>query len=252
MFHRKRISFLIGFLILFFIYHFPEFFSAFWIMATFKIGFLVAAFFLAVAQGWQGFNRYGLGLKPRWRIHLITGLLLGFVFFALSFFISVRMEYEKITAFASITAIAQQLPLILLMTAIPSLAEDILTRGYLYTPFGKSMKPLFWVLFSSGIYVLNHIWRLDDGPAVLSYLFIFGMVLAYAVWIVNSLWLAFGIHWGANIAFESIQAFIQTKAVATDATSTWILASVWGALLVLLLITMPAKKDRSIAVSQAN
>lgn len=41
------ISFAVGFLILFFIYHFPEYFSAFWIMATFKIGFLIVAFIVA-------------------------------------------------------------------------------------------------------------------------------------------------------------------------------------------------------------
>ncbi|MBK6634902.1 MAG: CPBP family intramembrane metalloprotease [Chitinophagaceae bacterium] len=109
--------------------------------------------------------------------------------------------------------------MLLLMTAIPSIAEDILTRGYLYGHL-KFMKPLGWILLSAIIYVLNHIWRLNDGLPVLTYLFILGIVLAFAVWLTKSLWLAFGIHWGANIAFESSNSIIHTKALVQHDGST--------------------------------
>ncbi len=252
MFKRKAVSFVTGFLILFFIYHFPEFFSAFWIMAACKIGFLAVAFFIALAQGWKGLGAYGLSLKTKWENNLLMGLLLGLLFFTLSFFLSVQMGYEKITAIQSITTIAKQLPMILVMTAFPSIAEDILTRGYLYAHTGKFMKPFFWILLSSIIYVLNHIWRLNDGPAVLTYLFILGMVLAYAVWIAKSLWLAFGIHWGANIAFESTHSFIQTTSIVANDTSTWILAGTWSLLLVLLAIIGLTKNGTNIHFNQSS
>ena len=128
-----------------------------------------------------------------------------------------------------------QLPVMLIMTAIPSVAEDILTRGYLYGHL-KFMKPSVWILLSSGIYVLNHIWRLNDGAAVITYLFLLGVVLAVAVWTTQSLWLAFGIHWGANIAFEAGNSFIHTRTLVQHDGGTWLLALTWALLLILLLI----------------
>lgn len=231
----SKTSFAIGFLILFFIYHFPEFFSAFWIMASFKIGFLIIAFIVARLQGWNGLNRYGLGFTLRWKSDLGKGLLTGLFFFSLSVFVSIKLGYEGIAEISSFKSVINQLPMILLMTAIPSIAEDILTRGYFYTHL-KIMKPFGWILLSSIIYVLNHIWRLNDGPAVLTYLFILGVVLAFAVWIAKSLWLAFGIHWGANIAFESSNSIIRTTSLVKHDGATWLLAIIWGLLLLLLVI----------------
>jgi len=232
---RSIFSFIAGFLVLFAVYHFPEYFSAFWIMATFKIGFLVVAFILARLQGWKGLGGYGLGLSKPWILDLLKGLLTGLLFFALSVLVSVKCGYEAVTHPLFFRNIIDQLPMILLMTAIPSVAEDILTRGYLYGHL-KFMKPVGWILLSAVIYVLNHIWRLNDGPAVLTYLFILGLVLAMSVWITKSLWLAFGIHWGANIAFESSHSIIHTNPLVQHNGATWLLAASWALLLVLLLI----------------
>jgi len=232
----KRIfSFVIGFLVLFFIYHFPEYFSAFWIMATFKIGFLIVAFILSRLQGWKGLGGYGLGFMEKWISNLSKGLLIGLFFFSLYVFVSIKLGYEEITEISSLKSIINQLPMILLMTAIPSIAEDLLTRGYLYAHL-KHMKPFGWILLSSLVYVLNHIWRLNDGPAVLTYLFILGLVLAFAVWITKSLWLAFGIHWGANIAFESSHSIIHKIDLVQHDGTTWLLAITWGILFLLLVI----------------
>jgi hypothetical protein len=68
---KNFFSFFLGFLILFVVYHFPEYFSAFWIMATFKIGFLIVAFILAMLQGWKSLGGYGLGFGPKWGSDLI-------------------------------------------------------------------------------------------------------------------------------------------------------------------------------------
>ncbi|SIT74156.1 CPBP family intramembrane glutamic endopeptidase [Pontibacter indicus] len=246
--NRHPLTVAAGFFLLFAIYHFPEFFSAFWIMALFKIGFLVAAFFLARAQGWRGLGGYGLGLTSNWLGHLTIGLVLGLAFFVLSFYLSVLLGYESMTANSTIVAFASQLPMLLLMTAVPSVAEDILTRGYLYAHLQKYMKPAYWVLLSAVVYVLNHIWRLGDGPAVLSYLMLLGLVLAYAVLITKSLWLAFGIHWGANIAYESTRALFTTTSTSEDA-GTWILAGCWGVLLLLLILWQSYRKPRELRYS---
>jgi membrane protease YdiL (CAAX protease family) len=242
---KRVFSFVLGFLVLFFIYHFPEYFSAFWIMATFKIGFLIAAFILSRLQGWKGLVGYGLGFMPKWISNLSKGLLIGLSFFSLSVFVSIKLGYEEITEISSLKSIFNQLPMILLITAIPSIAEDILTRGYLYAHL-KFMKPIAWILLSSVIYVFNHIWRLNDGPAVLTYLFILGIILAFAVWITKSLWLAFGIHWGANIAFESSHSIIQKRELVQHDGTTWVLALTWCLLLILLVVFNFNKMSRGV------
>lgn len=241
--NKKWISFLGGFILLFIVYHFPEFFSAFWIMAVFKIGFLLVAFLLGRLQGWKGLQGYGLGLRMGWWQQLLKGLLLGLVFFGLSVFLAVRSGYETYQGIAPISVIIRQLPLILLMTAFPSVAEDILTRGYLYGHLFTKMKPWYWVLLSAGIYVLNHIWRLTDDVSVLVYLFLLGVLLAYTVWKTGSLWLAFGIHWGANIAFESTHSLVKTESVVTHQGSTWLLAGSWLLLFLILVILAPKKSQ---------
>lgn len=237
---KPVISFLTGLSLLFFIYHFPEFFSAFWIMAVFKIGFLAIAFFLARAQGWKGLNGYGLGFTGKWVFHLIWGIITGLLFFTLSVYLSVQLGYEQLLAIEPASVILKQLPFILLITIFPSVAEDILTRGYLYAHL-RFMKPYIWIALSSIFFVLNHIWRLNNGAAVLTYLFILGLVLAIAVWDTKYLWLAFGIHWGSNIAFETTNAFVHTKKIVTHDGSTWALAASWTILLV-LYISLRLKK----------
>ncbi|MCW5917872.1 MAG: CPBP family intramembrane metalloprotease, partial [Ferruginibacter sp.] len=125
------------------------------------------------------------------------------------------------------------LPLTLLMTFFPSIAEDILTRGYLLGHI-KIIRPIFWVLLSATLYVLNHIWRLTDGLPVLSYLFLLGLVLGVCVIARKSLWLAFGIHWGSNIAFTLSGKGIDLKTTGDPMGPTWALAISWGLLLLVL------------------
>lgn len=233
---REFLSFILGFILLFSIYHFPEFFSAFWIMAVFKTGFLIVAFALAFVQGWKGLGAYGLGIKDKWLPNLLKGLFIGVMGFSLSLWISSLLGFENIFFQQSFQSIVTQLPMLLLMTAIPSVAEDLLTRGYLYGHLGNKMGKNPWILLSALIFVLNHIWRLNDGYAVIAYLFLLGLLLAYTVWLTKSLWMAFGIHWGANIMFESSSSFFKIESLVNHTGDTWVLAAVWGVFFLLVLL----------------
>lgn len=227
----KWLSFFGGLVLLFIVYHFPEIFSALWIAALFKIGFLILAFFIARWQGWRGLGAYGLALHKGWIRNLIIGLLMGTCFFLFSEWLSVMAGFEEIISVKSLSAIIKVLPLTLLMTFFPSIAEDILTRGYLYAHLQKILKPAAFILLSSLFYVLNHIWRLTEGAHVLCYLFILGIVLAWALIYTKSLWLTLGIHWGSNIAFEMINA-ATTANTFNKTYSTWILAGCFALMLV--------------------
>lgn len=228
-------SFLAGFIVLFFVYHFPELFQLFWITAVFKIGFLVVATVLCRLQGWKGLAGYGLSFTNNWYVVLLTGLLIGFGAFALSIAASIGFQFEQIVSIQTIPFFLNSLPLTLLMTFFPSIAEDILTRGYFYGHL-KFLNPIVWVLLSATIYVLNHIWRLDDGLPVLSYLFLLGLVLGVSVIGKRSLWLALGIHWGANIAFELSNSGLKLSIIGNPKGSTWSLAAVWGLVLAILIL----------------
>jgi hypothetical protein len=91
-------------------------------------------------------------------------------------------------------------------------------------------------LIVAAFYVLNHIWRLTEGVPVLSYLFILGIALAWALSFTRSLWLTLGIHWGANIAFEMINAATTTQTVNKSIT-VWILAACYALMLAVMIFT---------------
>jgi hypothetical protein len=239
---KKPFSVLLGFMLLFFVYHFPEFYNDFMLTATFKIGFLLIAWLVARIQHLKGLEGYGLKLSGKSVMNTLSGCCIGVLFFGLAVYISVWMGFENIEKVEGITVIGKNLPMLLLMTAVPSLAEDILTRGYLFGHL-QSLKPVYWVLLSALVYVGNHIWRLNEGLDVLCYLFFFGIVLALAVQITQSLWLAFGIHWGANIAFESTHSFIQLHSVLKVNVSNWLLAAVWTFLSIVLFLVLRRKQQ---------
>ena len=228
-------SFFAGLLILFIIYHFPEFFSALWIAAVFKIGFLLVAYVIARRQGWKGLGGFGLMLHHGWIKNLLLGLATGIIFFLFSEWLSIRRGYEQLLSVKTSIAIIKLLPLTLLMTFFPSIAEDILTRGYLYGHLQKVLRPAVLVLLSAVFYVLNHIWRLGQGAPVLSYLFILGIALTLALIFTNSLWLTLGIHWGSNIAFEMVNASTTTNTL-NQTMSIWMLAASFA--IMVLFITL--------------
>lgn len=233
---QSPISVILGFAILFAVYHFPEFFNAFWIAAVFKIGFLFVAYIIARAQGLRDLGGYGLNFHEGWSGNLMKGLLFGLAFYILFIAFCIMLGYERIAAPVNPTELIKKLPLILLMTLFPSVAEDILTRGYLFAFLKRKVGSRGFALISASVYVLNHIWRYTDGPAVLCYLFILGLALAYAVWHTRSLWLAFGIHWATNIVYESSVPFLKTGTLS-ESSSNWLLAGIYFLLLCFLLLT---------------
>ncbi|RYZ11174.1 MAG: CPBP family intramembrane metalloprotease [Alphaproteobacteria bacterium] len=103
--------------------------------------------------------------------------------------------------------------LALISTFIPSIAEDILTRGLWWraTPW---MTGAAFILITSVIYVLNHIFRLAEGPAEWIRLFCFGIAYAAAMARFRTLWAAVGLHWGWNLANTLLDQFTQPRSDA--------------------------------------
>ncbi|MBC5993056.1 CPBP family intramembrane glutamic endopeptidase [Pontibacter cellulosilyticus] len=233
--HSSTTSIIAGFAALFAVYHSHEFFQSMAVSAVAMLSFVVVSYAVARAQKLEGLQSWGLGLQQQWWAKLLTGMVLGSCFVGLSTGVSIYLGYERITETPGAEVFFDKIWWIMFMTFWPSLAEDILTRGYLFKHLSKRMPANAWVLFSAVVYVLNHIWRLADHPSVLTYLFILGLVLATAMQLTKSLWLTLGIHWASNIVYYITVDIFPTESVVVGYQSTWILAASYFVLLCALL-----------------
>ena len=164
-----------------------------------------ALMLLALALAWpvgrwidgSGFRAFGLGGK-HWFGILLGGFSLAVLAKLAGEAVALGLGIEQ---FAPMVAVPwSTLALLGLVTFVPSLVEDILTRGFLlrFTP-----KPLgFWsyVLATALLYTANHVWRFDWGVTEQIRLLCLGLAYGAAAWYFRSLWAAVGLHWGWNFA----------------------------------------------------
>ena len=129
----------------------------------------------------------------------------------------------------------------LLVTFLPSLAEDIVTRGFWLRSAGVRWRTWPFVLVSSIIYVANHIYRLSLGPGEWTMLFAFGLAYALAAVRFNSLWPAVGLHWGWNYGNLVVEAIRPIETI--DTTGAHALSI--GAHLLMAVLVLIATRNRS-------
>lgn len=168
--------------------------------------------------GYRGFDAYRLELRPGWGKLLAVTLTLGVGAKAASLGAGLWLgTYRTVPLFNRPLGgeLAVDLGIALVTTFLPSAAEDILTRG-LWRPLFRSA----WrfVLFSSVVYLLNHVFRLGAGPGEWLLLFAFGCAYATALWITGSLWAAVGLHWGWNLANVLPLLFVNLQIVDRGAS----------------------------------
>jgi len=165
---------------------------------------VLAAWPLSRWLGYRGLAAWALEADGRALRWLGIGLMLAFAAKAIAIWFGLRSGvYTPSPDAASQTAtmLLAALPLLMLSTFIPSIAEDILTRGFWYRASGIAWRQgRAFVAFSTLMYVLNHIYRLCNGPMEWLMLACFGIAYATALWRTGSLWAAVGLHWGWNLA----------------------------------------------------
>ena len=206
---------LAAFIILFAIYQSAEgiggrVLNSFAVQASAMIAMMIAAWPVGrwLLKG-GGYRAYALAWRPRTATLLLGCLALAFIAKATA--LVAGFQIGAYTSFAvsaptdiSVASIAILLALV--STFIPSIAEDILTRGLWWraTPW---MTGAAFILITSVIYVLNHIFRLAEGPAEWIRLFCFGIAYAAAMARFRTLWAAVGLHWGWNLANTLLDQF---------------------------------------------
>jgi membrane protease YdiL (CAAX protease family) len=198
----------IAFVVLFVLYQSAEgigdrVLHSFAVQATLMAACVVAAWPLSRWLGYRGYGAWALDARARSFGWLAVGLALALSAKAIALWIGVRLGiYVASPGVAPQPAalLAAGLPMLLLSTFVPSIAEDILARGFWYRGAGIAWRRgIAFVAFSSLMYVANHIFRLDLGAPEWTMLACFGIAYATALWRTGTLWAAVGLHWGWNL-----------------------------------------------------
>lgn len=216
---------------------------SFAVQASLMCACVLAAWPLSHWLGRKGYSAYALQWRPaRGWVWLVGGLALAVLGKVVAVAVGLRLGvYTSNTgglAWAHFSGGA--LAMLLLSTFVPSLAEDILTRGFWYRAAGiRWRRGAVFVMFSSALYVLNHIYRLERGPLEWGMLFCFGLAYATALWRSGSLWAAFGLHWGWNLANGWLAVDI------LDAPRSAMLSAVAHLAMLLVVLAMPAGSQQA-------
>jgi membrane protease YdiL (CAAX protease family) len=197
----------LAFAILFTLYQLPEgvgqrLLHSFPVMVALVCAFLPVAWLLGRWLGYRGLDAWYLGLRPGWAPLLAAGFVLAALVKLAALAAGAEAGIYRIGIVSGLgAAVVLTVALSLLLeTFLPSIAEDIVTRGFLMRAFpALSLRPAF-IAVSALVYVLNHIYRLQNGPAEWAMLFCFGLAYAAALYYSRSLWPALGLHWGWNFA----------------------------------------------------
>jgi membrane protease YdiL (CAAX protease family) len=241
--HRWRV--VPVFAVLWLLYQSAEGLGARWLQSfPLQAGLMIACVALAWPLsrwlGYRGYGAYALGGGAGLRWWLPTGLLFAVLAKFATIWFGLRLGiYATDPSAPALGAgdLLAALPLLLLSTFIPSLAEDILTRGYWYRAAGIPWRSGAWfVLASSVIYVVNHIYRLGNGPLEWLTLFCFGLAYAAALWRSGSLWAAVGLHWGWNLGNHLVDALMPATAVDTAVAPLLSIAAHLAMLLAILAL----------------
>ena len=192
--------------------------------------------------GWRGYDAFGLEFVPGWPLLLIGGVLLA----ALAKLAALALS--PLAGAGPVTFDVPALPpffvaVALVTTFVPSVAEDILTRGFLLKTVPVRLGGVAYVVASAALYTANHVWRFDWGITEQLRLFCLGLAYGAAAWRWHSLWGAVALHWGWNLSDVLTGPFFMF-----DGGSTEGLRAVSGGVhlaLLAIVLALPARRVES-------
>jgi len=245
----------LAFGLLAFFFHAPEMLGLRELHSRGAQALLMAGFYLVAHGtgrwlGFRGFDAYRLDLRPGWSRLLAATLALGLAAKALSLGAGLALgayRMRPLEGRPSGSTLAFDLVAALVATFLPSAAEDILTRGLFVRLFRSGWR---FAVFSSAVYLINHVFRLAAGPGEWAVLLAFGAAYATALWVTGSLWAAIGLHWGWNLANVLPLLFVDLQ-VAGRATSRGLSIAAHGVVALLFLLLRRRIRDAAQNASPA-
>lgn len=212
----------------------------------FMLSSVIAAPFVSRWLGWGWLGAYALDLRRGVGVIVLCGLLAAAAAKALALAVGAGLGVYTFGAAPAVpsdlSAATLSIAAAMIVTAVPSIAEDVITRGFWLRGAEIKWSAAAFILASSAIYLLNHVYRLGEGPVEWLRIFAFGLAYAAAAWRWQSLWAAFGLHWGWNLSNALLDAFARVDAASSQQSA---LVSAAAHLLLALLIVAWPKNHRS-------
>ena len=212
--NKNIINIIIGFIILFGLYHGAEYMVIFKNSPLgflgFQLLFFIAAWLIAKWQFKNGLQAWGLDTGKRFLQHLLTGMIMGVVLYGLTFIICVLTDIEHVIQIPPFSAAIGPLVLFIFGNFFSSFSEDILTRGYVYKHLHGRVGNFLLLIISATVYLLNHIYRLTGGMETYLYLFMLGVLFIIPLILTKRLWFTGGMHWAGNCTFYLTHEIFKT------------------------------------------
>lgn len=211
---------IISFTILFSIYHLAEYAIVFRNSSLGFLGFqalfFIAAFFIGNWYKGNGLAAWSLPFRIRIS-HLLIGTLLGITVYAVPFFLGLALGIESVTEIPNFGVIINGSLPFAFGVLFSSFSEDILTRGLIFAHLKDKFPAKWLILISALVYLLNHIYRLTDGPETWLYLFLLGVIFMIPLVITKNIWLTGMMHWAGNLFF-----FVTHNVITTETRESFI------------------------------
>ncbi|MBY0543827.1 MAG: CPBP family intramembrane metalloprotease [Sphingobacteriaceae bacterium] len=205
----------ISFAVLFVLYHSAEYMLLFrnsiFGFFVFQFLFFLFAWILGNWNNKNGFGFWGLSFSKLKIKHVLTGIILGILLYGIPYIISLSLGTEFVSNIPPWTDILKASIPFVFGVIFSSFSEDVLTRGTVFRLLNNKIKTGWIILISATIYLLNHIFRLNDGLDTLSYLFLLGVLFIIPLIFTKSLWITGFMHWSGNAFFYITHNVIQTK-----------------------------------------
>jgi membrane protease YdiL (CAAX protease family) len=207
---------ILAFLVLFLSYQIPEgvglrLLGSEAAFIALMLGFHGLAWLVGRALGTRGFDAYELRREPGVVRNLGVTLCLAIGMKLLALLVGRALGVYDLAPPSQTFSFPQSwmmLAAFVVASYFPSAAEDLVTRGFWHRVLRPTLSPARFVVFSSLVYVLNHVYRLANGPMEWFMLFCFGLAYAAALARTGSLWAAIGLHWGWNIMGHCLPLFV--------------------------------------------
>lgn len=129
----------------------------------------------------------------------------------------------------------------LISTFVPSLVEDILTRGFLLKAISWRLTGAAYVLLSALLYTANHIWRFDWGISEQIRLFCLGLAYGATAWRWRNLWGAVALHWGWNLSNVLVGELMPAEILSVDGARY--LSAAVNLVMMAIVLLLPAKDN---------
>ncbi|MBB6612027.1 CPBP family intramembrane metalloprotease [Pontibacter sp. Tf4] len=175
---------------------------------AYAVGFYVVAhLFARYVLKLKGLTDFGLQLQKGWFTFLMIGFVIGFLNWSLKYLAFYLMGKFEVTGLMEASYIVPMLAQALFGMLLASAINDVICRGYWLPYFRKNNLMAFYILFTTIVYALDDSW--NEGITITNFIFsaVLGISLAYTVVKTGTIWMAIGIHWGANMMYRAMFGF---------------------------------------------